>query len=96
MRKHFLMHVLSESTVSEPVFQSSDGFRRGARARLVAPRAPSERRSTPAGSKGEGLDDAQAEEEPEDAVPEEPDAAPADVFPAMNRFLGIAAPGVVA
>ncbi|KAH8072282.1 3-hydroxyanthranilate 3,4-dioxygenase [Aureococcus anophagefferens] len=47
-------------------------------------------------SKGEGLDDAQAEEEPEDAVPEEPDAAPADVFPAMNRFLGIAAPGVVA
>ncbi|KAH8050665.1 3-hydroxyanthranilate 3,4-dioxygenase [Aureococcus anophagefferens] len=37
-----------------------------------------------------------AEEEPEDAVPEEPDAAPADVFPAMNRFLGIAAPGVVA
>lgn len=50
----------------------------------------------PLGSKGEGLDDAQAEEEPEDAVPEEPDAAPADVFPAMNRFLGIAAPGVVA
>ena len=88
------MHVLSESTVSEPVFQSSDGFRR-ARARLVAPRTPSERRSTPAGSKGEGLDDAQAEE-PEDAVPEEPDAAPADVFPAMNRFLGIAAPGVAA
>ena len=95
MRKHFLMHVLSESTVSEPVFQSSDGFRR-ARARLGARRTPSERRSTPAGSKGEGLDDAQAEEEPEDAVPEEPDAAPADVFPAMNRFLGIAAPGVVA